>query len=92
MEKYVREFLEGHDLIHVRTPVLSAGAGGATARPFTTSATEFQETELNLRIAPELFLKRLLIGGIEGVYEMGQAFRNEGNTGFVSESNTHPDF
>ena len=81
VEKYMREFLEAHDLIHVRTPTLSASVGGATAKPFTTSTTEFPETELSLRIAPELFLKRLLVGGMEGVYEIGQSFRNEGRTG-----------
>ncbi|KAI9659987.1 MAG: hypothetical protein M1821_001339 [Bathelium mastoideum] len=78
IEKFIREFLESYNLIHVRTPVLSIGVGGATARPFTTLASEFPESELALRIAPELFLKRLLVGGMEGVYEMGQAFRNEG--------------
>ncbi|KAL9072487.1 MAG: hypothetical protein Q9157_005071 [Trypethelium eluteriae] len=78
VEKFMRDFLEAHDLIHVRTPMLSTGIGGASAHPFTTLATEFPGNELSLRIAPELFLKRLLVGGIEGVYEMGQAFRNEG--------------
>ena len=78
VEKFLREFLEAHDLIHVRTPMLSVGSGGATARPFMTLATEFPESQLSLRIAPEIFLKRLLVGGMEGVYEIGQAFRNEG--------------
>jgi lysyl-tRNA synthetase, class II len=78
LEKYMREFLDSYDLIHVRTPLLGASAGGATARPFMTAATEFPEIPLRLRIAPELFLKRLVVGGIQGVYEMGQAFRNEG--------------
>lgn len=56
----------------------SAGAGGAVARPFETVATEMQDTTLNLRIAPELWLKRLVVGGLGKVYEIGPAFRNEG--------------
>ncbi|KAF7846213.1 hypothetical protein BT93_L4833 [Corymbia citriodora subsp. variegata] len=62
----------------VSTPLLAAGAGGAVARPFETVATEMEGTRLNLRIAPELWLKRLLVGGIGRVYEIGPAFRNEG--------------
>ena len=53
-------------------------AGGAIARPFYTSATEFPERELSLRIAPELWLKRFVVGGFDKVFEIGPSFRNEG--------------
>lgn len=62
----------------VTTPILSGGAGGAIARPFETVATELRDNKLNLRIAPELWLKRLVIGGLGRVYEIGPVFRNEG--------------
>lgn len=62
----------------VQTPILSANAGGAIARPFNTHATEFSHKELALRIAPELWLKRLVVGGLDRVFEIGPAFRNEG--------------
>lgn len=65
-------------LIEVQTPILAANAGGALARPFETRATEFLDKELALRIAPELWLKRLVAGGLERVFEIGSAFRNEG--------------
>lgn len=64
--------------IEVQTPILAANAGGALARPFETWATEFSDKELALRIAPELWLKRLVAGGLERVFEIGSAFRNEG--------------
>lgn len=64
--------------IEVQTPILAANAGGALARPFETRATEFLNKELALRIAPELWLKRLVAGGLERVFEIGSAFRNEG--------------
>lgn len=62
----------------VQTPILAANAGGAVARPFATQATEFPQKELALRIAPELWLKRLVVGGFDRVFEIGPAFRNEG--------------
>ena len=62
----------------MQTPILAASAGGAAARPFETTATEFAGRKLALRIAPELWLKKLLIGGMTRVYEIGQSFRNEG--------------
>ena len=64
--------------MEVDTPILGAVASGATARPFETSATEFPDRRLALRIAPELWLKRLVIGGMERVFEIGPSFRNEG--------------
>ena len=58
--------------------MFDAGAGGAIARPFETVASELSNTTLRLRIAPELYLKRLVIAGNEKVFELGRAFRNEG--------------
>ncbi|KAJ9628829.1 mitochondrial lysine-tRNA synthetase [Taxawa tesnikishii (nom. ined.)] len=81
------DFLYRQGFNSVTTPLLGAGAGGAVARPFVTKATEFDGTELNLRIAPELWLKRLVVGGMGKVFEIGPAFRNEG------VDNTHnPEF
>ena len=73
----MRNFLEEHGFIEINTPVLSATASGATAKPFTTYHNEFKR-EMQLRIAPELNLKRLVVGGIDKVYEIGPQFRNEG--------------
>ncbi|TQB75394.1 hypothetical protein MPDQ_003082 [Monascus purpureus] len=64
--------------MEVSTPVLASTAGGAIARPFYTSATEFPERQLSLRIAPELWLKRFVVGGFDKVFEIGPSFRNEG--------------
>nr|POE89279.1 lysine--trna ligase, mitochondrial [Quercus suber] len=74
----LRKFFLDEGFTGVRTPLLTAGAGGATARPFETVATELENEVLNLRIAPELFLKRLVVGGMAKVYEIGPVFRNEG--------------
>lgn len=74
----LRRFLTDRDYVEVNTPLLVAEAGGAVARPFETYATEFRETKLNLRVAPELFLKRLIVGNMDKVFEIGTAFRNEG--------------
>lgn len=77
--KTLRTFLESKSFIEVQTPILSGQAGGATARPFSTIATEFSDgRDLTLRIAPELWLKRLIIGGMDRVFEIGPSFRNEG--------------
>ncbi|KAI1483533.1 lysyl-tRNA synthetase [Daldinia eschscholtzii] len=76
--KSMRDFFHENDFLEVQTPVLADYAGGATARPFLTSATEFAQKELAMRIAPELWLKRLVIGGNDRVFEIGQCFRNEG--------------
>ncbi|KAK7757930.1 mitochondrial lysine-tRNA synthetase [Diatrype stigma] len=76
--KYLRDFFHHRDFLEVQTPMLADYAGGAAARPFLTSATEFPNKELALRIAPELWLKRLVVGGMNRVFEIGTAFRNEG--------------
>lgn len=64
--------------VEVQTPILAANAGGASARPFATQATEFPHKDIALRIAPELWLKRLVVAGFDRVFELGPAFRNEG--------------
>lgn len=73
----VRNFLDGDGFLEVETPVLQTEAGGATARPFETHHNAL-DTELHLRISLELYLKRLIVGGLEKVYEIGRVFRNEG--------------
>jgi lysyl-tRNA synthetase class 2 len=73
----VRGYLDGDGFVEVETPVLQPLYGGALARPFTTHHNELDRT-LYLRIATELYLKRLLVGGLERVYELGKDFRNEG--------------
>ena len=74
--KFLRNFLESRDFLEVETPVLSRKAGGAIARPFVTHANHLK-TDLYLRIAPELYLKQLIIAGFEKVFEIGKNFRNE---------------
>ena len=78
VEQSLASFFNEAGFTRVTTPILSAGAGGAIARPFETEATELEGQTLNLRIAPELWLKRLVVGGMEKVYEIGPSFRNEG--------------
>src|SRR5262249_47733937 len=73
----VRSHLDGEGFIEVETPVLQPLYGGAMARPFTTHHNEL-DRDLYLRIATELYLKRLIVGGLERVYELGKDFRNEG--------------
>jgi len=75
--KEIRNFLEKEGFIEVETPILQPIYGGATARPFKTHLNAL-DVDLYLRVAPELYLKRLLVGGFEKVYEIGKCFRNEG--------------
>ena len=75
--KEIRNFLDGRNFMEVETPVLVANAGGANARPFQTHFNALDE-DVNLRISLELYLKRLIVGGMERVYEIGRVFRNEG--------------
>jgi lysyl-tRNA synthetase class 2 len=75
--RFLRNFLEQRQFIEVETPILCSSAGGAAARPFTTHLRAF-DLEQQLRIAPELSLKKLIVGGFERVYEIGKVFRNEG--------------
>ncbi len=72
----VRRYLDGHGFVEVETPVLQPRYGGALADPFVTRSNELDQT-LYLRIATELYLKRLIVGGLERVYELGRDFRNE---------------
>ncbi|KAF5856924.1 hypothetical protein ETB97_006505 [Aspergillus alliaceus] len=76
--QYLRQFFLDRSFMEVSTPIVNSIAGGAIARPFYTSATEFPERQLSLRIAPELWLKRLVVGGFDKVFEIGPSFRNEG--------------
>ncbi|PWD50128.1 lysine--tRNA ligase [Serinibacter arcticus] len=73
----LRQAFAAHDFIEVETPILQAIHGGANARPFTTHINAY-DMDLYLRIAPELFLKRLAVGGFERIFEIGRNFRNEG--------------
>ncbi|MCR5399751.1 MAG: lysine--tRNA ligase, partial [Lachnospiraceae bacterium] len=73
----IRKYLDGQGFMEVETPMLVANAGGAAARPFQTHFNALDE-DLNLRISLELYLKRLIVGGLERVYEIGRVFRNEG--------------
>ncbi len=75
--KYLRDFFHDRAFLEFQTPILAAGASGAAARPFTVSSKALSR-DLSLRIAPELWLKRLVIGGVDRVFELGPAFRNEG--------------
>ena len=79
--KHIRHFLEAEGFREVQTPILADEAGGAVARAFRTNATEFPERQISLRIAPELWLKRLVLGGLDKVFEIGPCFRNEGGKG-----------
>ncbi|MGO2111098.1 MAG: lysine--tRNA ligase [Pseudoclavibacter sp.] len=82
----LRETFAAHDFIEVETPMLQTMHGGAAARPFSTHSNAF-DTELFLRIAPELYLKRAVVGGLERVFEINRNFRNEG-----ADSTHSPEF
>jgi len=84
--KALREFLEKRGFVEVETPILQLIPGGALARPFQTHHNAL-DIDLYLRIAPELYLKRCLIGGLEKIYEIGRCFRNEG-----LDAHHNPDF
>ena len=82
----LRDTFAGHDYLEVETPMLQTQHGGAAARPFVTHSNAF-DTDLYLRIAPELFLKRAVVGGIDRVFEINRNFRNEG-----ADSTHSPEF
>lgn len=82
----IRQFLDKNRFIEAETPILQTIAGGTLAKPFKTHLNALDK-DLYLRIAPELYLKRLLVGGLERVYEIGRCFRNEG-----MDKNHNPDF
>lgn len=75
--KSVREVLDSHNFLEVETPILNTIAGGAAARPFVSYHNALN-MQVYMRIAPELYLKRLIVGGMDRVYELGRVFRNEG--------------
>jgi len=84
--KEIKDYLEGRGFLEVDTPILTTVAGGANARPFSTHHNTL-DIELKLRISNELYLKRLIVGGMDRVYEMGKMFRNEG-----MDRNHNPEF
>lgn len=89
--KLIREFMDSHDFLEVETPMMQPQAGGAVARPFKTHHNALGQ-DFYLRIAPELYLKRLVTGGLERVYEINRNFRNEGISTFHNPEFTMMEF
>jgi len=89
--KLMRQFMDQHDFLEVETPMMQPKAGGAVARPFKTHHNALDQ-DLYLRIAPELYLKRLVTGGLERVYEINRNFRNEGISTFHNPEFTMMEF
>jgi lysyl-tRNA synthetase, class II len=87
----MRQFMDKHDFLEVETPMMQPRAGGAVARPFKTHHNSL-DMDLYLRIAPELYLKRLVTGGMERVYEINRSFRNEGISTFHNPEFTMMEF
>ncbi|KAJ6056511.1 hypothetical protein N7444_005609 [Penicillium canescens] len=91
LTQYMRRFFLDRSFLEVNTPIVEGVAGGAVARPFYTTATEFSDRQLSLRIAPELWLKRMVVGGFDKVFEIGPSFRNEGLDKTHNPEHTQPD-
>ena len=89
--KLMRQFMDRHDFLEVETPMMQPKAGGAVARPFKTHHNALNQ-DFYLRIAPELYLKRLVTGGLERVYEINRNFRNEGISTFHNPEFTMMEF
>jgi lysyl-tRNA synthetase, class II len=89
--RFIRKFMDDHDFLEVETPMMQPRAGGAMARPFKTHHNAL-DMDFYLRIAPELYLKRLVTGGLERVYEINRNFRNEGISTFHNPEFTMMEF
>jgi lysyl-tRNA synthetase class 2 len=89
--RFIRKFMDNHDFLEVETPMMQPRAGGAMARPFKTHHNAL-DMDFYLRIAPELYLKRLVTGGLERVYEINRNFRNEGISAFHNPEFTMMEF